>query len=511
MDKKHEEGAAEELSEENEEAAAEKKSEEVGSSILYEYLNVSEEGSARARLVFVSEHAPRKFRLDERFLSKWSQWQQNSTGRSLSLCYELLQSFFSLVTRPLLLWESFCYYHFYKTAHVTHIRDARRLQREFLSGPKRKTYFDFLETYGFVLLPHAFEDFGAEEWQRCHVPPEQIAEMCNSEDFAEKRHQETPILRYKEALEKLVRETLFSEPVFFGETLPEIFEQDEVSSAGSMDAKEVLVKNSKEEECRLAEQESEKNPSSGDTNGNSEIEFRVKKFSAPCGGLRRGGFGGSRFVTMVHSDFQTLDIKGYYDGSVTEYHGDIAVELKEFEKACCEAQHENSSSPSSSAGEAINSSLRALRYLRMNVWRPVAPMNRPVVDNAMCFCDPKSVLEKDICWQETVVAQPASSPPSKQEEKKTNILGLKYDRSQKWFHYPKMTKNEVVLFKQVEVFSEQKRGEKRGGLRRSIDRASIPTFHTAFQNLGLPESARAAAETRCSFEYRFSLVLEEPS
>lgn len=76
-----------------------------------------------------------------------------------------------------------------------------------------------------------------------------------------------------------------------------------------------------------------------------------------------------------------------------------------------------------------------------NFWRPIE-MNEPLRYMPLTVCDPDSIELDDVV--DTIVKGTA-------EKGKTFKLGmLKRNSNQKWFYYPYMENDEVLVFKQFE-------------------------------------------------------------
>lgn len=116
-------------------------------------------------------------------------------------------------------------------------------------------------------------------------------------------------------------------------------------------------------------------------------------------------------------------------------------------------------------------------YSIINFWRPVLPMEGPVRGTPLAVCDAGSVDLKSVVTQELFGFVPGGQIS----------LGLKFDAKQKWYYYPDMTKDEVLVLRQFH--SEP-------------GSAGINTaFHSAFQ-------LDPTAEVRCSSEYRVGVFAD---
>ncbi|CAJ1393971.1 unnamed protein product [Effrenium voratum] len=115
-------------------------------------------------------------------------------------------------------------------------------------------------------------------------------------------------------------------------------------------------------------------------------------------------------------------------------------------------------------------------FMAVNFWRPVAPMKHPVKKAPLAVCDPATVKMEDtvpinIRWDELGYVK---------------MLALAHDDEQRWYYYPDMTTDEVLVFKSFQYFKSQQGPELH------------TCFHTAFEDPTCP----ASAEPRQSAEYR---------
>eukprot|EP00931_Biecheleriopsis_adriatica_P087321 TRINITY_DN61813_c0_g1_i1.p1 TRINITY_DN61813_c0_g1~~TRINITY_DN61813_c0_g1_i1.p1 ORF type:complete len:355 (+),score=51.25 TRINITY_DN61813_c0_g1_i1:56-1066(+) len=183
----------------------------------------------------------------------------------------------------------------------------------------------------------------------------------------------------------------------------------------------------------------------------------------PQGALRRGPGGPNNFYGQgVHQDFgiYPMEMRG------TAMHADMH-EQGSFEKWLERLQDK------ATGGYSI-----------INFWRPVLPMAGPVEKKPLAVCDPNTVRMSDIVPQDLRGFVPGGQ----------TSMGLKFDPEQKWYYYPNMTKDEVLVFRQFHF----KKGT-------SPPYTGIDTvFHTAFDN----PSAPSQAEARCSSEYRVAVWLK---
>jgi hypothetical protein len=117
--------------------------------------------------------------------------------------------------------------------------------------------------------------------------------------------------------------------------------------------------------------------------------------------------------------------------------------------------------------------------MTLNFWRPVI---ETILSTPLALCDPASVRIPDVV--QTL------------KEQKGNIqMALKYNPQHKWYYYPHMTKDEVLVFKTLEIWKTD-----------SKDRDQIPVrgaFHSAFEDPNTP----MGAPPRTSTEYRVTVFV----
>lgn len=123
-------------------------------------------------------------------------------------------------------------------------------------------------------------------------------------------------------------------------------------------------------------------------------------------------------------------------------------------------------------------------YSIINFWRPILPMEGPVKDTPLALCDPNTVQLDDVVRNTTMGFVKGGQ----------KSLMVKFSTEQKWYYYPEMTKDEVLVFRQFH-----------------FDRTvAAPyqlrtVFHTAFKH---PKAKENKAEPRCSSEYRVGVWLK---
>ena len=119
------------------------------------------------------------------------------------------------------------------------------------------------------------------------------------------------------------------------------------------------------------------------------------------------------------------------------------------------------------------------RYWVLNLWRPILPMQKPVQTSPLAFIDPATME-----YSEFVKLDQTGQFPDGQR-----YLLVKQSPKHKWYYYPNMTTDEVLLWRQWHVA----RGEE-------LSRMPVP--HSAFQEPGAPKKC----EARCSFEHRVGVL-----
>lgn len=117
-------------------------------------------------------------------------------------------------------------------------------------------------------------------------------------------------------------------------------------------------------------------------------------------------------------------------------------------------------------------------YMLINLWRPIAPMSSdlPLRSMPLCFLDSSTLGDDDYVMLDN------------------GSLGLftfvKRNPNHRFYYYPDMSVNEVVLFKQFHKHRDE-------------SLARTPVFHAAFADPAADETT----EDRVSFEYRVGLLV----
>jgi len=115
-------------------------------------------------------------------------------------------------------------------------------------------------------------------------------------------------------------------------------------------------------------------------------------------------------------------------------------------------------------------------YMLINLWRPIKPMKSPLRSFPLCFLDSSTLSKEDFV---TV------------DNKSLGLaVTLKNNPDHRFYYYPDMTVDEVVVFKQFHRI-------------RNETSSRMPVFHTAFPDPAADENT----EDRVSFEYRVGLLV----
>lgn len=125
---------------------------------------------------------------------------------------------------------------------------------------------------------------------------------------------------------------------------------------------------------------------------------------------------------------------------------------------------------------AIYEESEADEYMLVNLWRPIAPMSTPLRSLPLCFLDSSTLSKDDFV--------------SIDSKSLGVTAALKNSPDHKFYYYPDMTIDEVIVFKQFHRI-------------RNENSARMPVFHTAFADPAADENT----EGRISFEYRVGLLL----
>ncbi|CAE7776198.1 R2 [Symbiodinium pilosum] len=180
----------------------------------------------------------------------------------------------------------------------------------------------------------------------------------------------------------------------------------------------------------------------------------------PASALRRGPGGpNTHYGVGVHQDYglHPEDMKSGYKTGGTDSYEDFLEKLKRED----------------TAGFSI-----------LNFWRPVLPMAGPVKSLPLALCDPSTVEAKDCLPIEVHGFVPGGQ----------QSLILRFRKDQKWYYYPNMTTDEVLVFRAFHYERDVK-----------VPNRHIRTvFHAAFNH----PATSPQDEKRCSSEYRVGVWLK---
>jgi len=117
----------------------------------------------------------------------------------------------------------------------------------------------------------------------------------------------------------------------------------------------------------------------------------------------------------------------------------------------------------------------------LNFWRPVLPMRGPVRKTPLAVLDPRSVKMEDIV------------PINVRRDSMgfSRMLDLAFDEAHRWYYYPDMTVDEVLVFKSFQHLKGQ----------------DGPQLHTCFHSAFEDPTAPPGSEERQSCEYRVRVWL----
>ena len=126
-------------------------------------------------------------------------------------------------------------------------------------------------------------------------------------------------------------------------------------------------------------------------------------------------------------------------------------------------------------------------FMVINFWRPIGQYTRenPLLSSPLAVCDPSTVKNEHTVHTGLDAGAIGGVPGAI-----TDQMGLRHNHGHSWWYYPRMTNDEVLVFKQFECWKTD-----------SDDRTCVPVrgcFHTAFDDPGAPEEA----PPRTSSEYR---------
>jgi len=179
-----------------------------------------------------------------------------------------------------------------------------------------------------------------------------------------------------------------------------------------------------------------------------QILPRVKTILPPAKGIRRNVKAGlyNAPATIVHNDYGLI-----FDEVVENPFFDFGKQRAMYEKE------------------------QADEYMLVNLWRPIQPMTAPLRSLPLCFLDSSTLKKEDFVLLDNKSLGVTTS--------------LKANPDHKFYYYPEMTVDEVVVFKQFHHL-------------RNETIARMPVFHTAFPDPAADENT----EGRVSFEYRVGIL-----
>ncbi len=125
--------------------------------------------------------------------------------------------------------------------------------------------------------------------------------------------------------------------------------------------------------------------------------------------------------------------------------------------------------------------------MMINFWRPIEGYtpSKPLTTKPLAVCEPSSVNTND-----TVHTCLDASKFGGKKDSETDQMALKNNSDHKWFYYPNMIDDEVLVFKQLEVWKDDPLDQ----------REAMPVrgcFHTAFIDPNTPGDAPPRISTEC--------------
>ena len=121
-------------------------------------------------------------------------------------------------------------------------------------------------------------------------------------------------------------------------------------------------------------------------------------------------------------------------------------------------------------------------FINLDFWR-ITNMEAPLRHMPLAVCDPGSLDRSDIVEMTMTGIAPEARP--------THHLSLRFNAEQRWYHYPQMTADELLVFKLGEYWKD------------SPDRPPQNCFHSAFVDPDTPPDA----EERQSCEHRVGVLI----
>lgn len=126
----------------------------------------------------------------------------------------------------------------------------------------------------------------------------------------------------------------------------------------------------------------------------------------------------------------------------------------------------------------------------INFWRPIGGYTKtnPLRVKPLAVCDPAFISNSD-----TVHTALEAGSVSGVKGKFTDQMALKYNTQQQWYYYPNMTDDEVLVFKQFEIWKDDPMDKREEMPVRGV-------FHTAFDDPSTPEGCPPRQSTECRVE-----------
>jgi len=189
----------------------------------------------------------------------------------------------------------------------------------------------------------------------------------------------------------------------------------------------------------------------------------------PSRGVRRGPgdkFYGAVYGSQAHTDFPIV----YQEfKSCNEWMG-LEEQLKQYES---------------------NDEHRA--HMTINLWRPVLPMQHALKDRPLALLAPSTVDRDDLVGFDVLGQVPGGQ----------RYMTIKQNPKHKWYYYPDMRTDEVLVWKQSHF---QKPQDEQFSTDQAQGESSMAVPHTAVEVPGTPEDS----EVRCSFEMRVAALCSTP-
>jgi hypothetical protein len=121
-------------------------------------------------------------------------------------------------------------------------------------------------------------------------------------------------------------------------------------------------------------------------------------------------------------------------------------------------------------------------FVNLDFWR-ITNMDAPLRHMPLAVCDPGSLEVSDIIDTPMIGIAP--------DGQMTHHLGLRFNAEQRWYHYPEMSADELLVFKLGEYWKD------------APDRKPLNCFHSAFVDPETPLDA----EERQSCEHRVGVLI----